>query len=41
MEERALEFITYYELQLEIARRFTLIRKNIKISQVRLLNYLE
>ncbi len=36
MEEKALEFITYYEVQLEIAKRFTSIRKNRKISQVRL-----
>lgn len=36
MEERALEFVTYYELQLEITKRFITIRKNRKISQLRL-----
>ena len=36
MEERALEFVTYYEVQLEIAKRFITIRKNRKISQLRL-----
>ena len=36
MEEEALEFVTYYEKQLEIAKRFVAIRKNRKISQQRL-----
>lgn len=36
MEEKALEFVTYYELQLEITKRFITIRKNRKISQLRL-----
>ena len=36
MEEKALEFVTYYEKQLEIAKRFVAIRKNRKISQQRL-----
>ena len=36
MYEKALEFVTYYEKQLEIAKRFVLIRKNRKISQRRL-----
>ena len=36
MEERALEFVTYYEKQQEIAKRFIYIRKNRKISQQRL-----
>lgn len=36
MEDKALEFVTYYEKQLEIARRFIAIRKNRKISQERL-----
>lgn len=36
MEEKALQFVTYYEKQLEIAKRFVLIRKNRKISQQRL-----
>ena len=36
MYEKALEFVTYYEKQLEIAKRFVLIRKNRKISQSRL-----
>jgi len=36
MEERALEFVTYYEKQLEIAKRFVTIRKDKKISQRRL-----
>lgn len=36
MEEKALQFVTYYEKQLEIAKRFVLIRKNRKISQRRL-----
>lgn len=33
---RELEFVTYYEKQLEIAKRFVQIRKNNKISQKRL-----
>ena len=36
MDNIALEFVTYYEKQLEIAKRFSLIRKNRKISQRRL-----
>lgn len=36
MKEQALEFITYYEKQLQIAKRFALIRKTKKISQQRL-----
>ena len=36
MEDKALEFVTYYEKQLEIARRFIAIRKNRKVSQKRL-----
>lgn len=36
MEEKALEFVTYYEKQLEIAKRFVLIRKKRKISQKRM-----
>ena len=36
MEEKALQFVTYYEKQLEIAKRFVLNRKNRKISQRRL-----
>ena len=36
MYEKPLEFVTYYEKQLEIAKRFVLIRKNRKISQRRL-----
>lgn len=36
MEERALEFVTYYEKQLEISQRFKIIRKNRKVSQQRL-----
>ena len=36
MEEPALQFITYYEKQLEIAKRFVTIRKNRKVSQQRL-----
>lgn len=36
MEEKALVFVTYYEKQLEIANRFTVIRKGRKISQKRL-----
>ena len=36
MEEQALQFVTYYEKQLEIAKRVVLIRKVRKISQQRL-----
>lgn len=36
MEESALEFVTYYEKQLEISQRFKTIRKNRKVSQQRL-----
>lgn len=36
MEERPLEFVTYYEKQLEISQRFKIIRKNRKVSQQRL-----
>ena len=36
MYEKTLEFVTYYEKQLEIAKCFVLIRKNRKISQRRL-----
>ena len=36
MEEQALQFVTYYEKQLEIAKRFVLIRKSRKISQQRI-----
>lgn len=36
MEDKALEFVTYYEKQSEIARRFIAIRKNRKVSQARL-----
>ncbi len=36
MEDRALEFVTYYEKQLEIAKRFVAIRKSRKVSQLRL-----
>lgn len=36
MYEKPLEFVTYYEKQLEIVKRFVLIRKNRKISQRRL-----
>ena len=36
MEEKALQFVTYYEKQLEIVKRFVSIRKNKKISQRRL-----
>lgn len=31
-----MEFVTYYEKQLEIAKRFVVIRKNKKVSQQRL-----
>lgn len=36
MEELPLQFVTYYEKQLEIAKRFRLIRKSKKVSQQRL-----
>jgi transcriptional regulator with XRE-family HTH domain len=36
MEEQALQFVTYYEKQLEIARRFVAIRKARNITQQRL-----
>ena len=36
MKELPLQFVTYYEKQLEIAKRFVKIRKNKKISQKRL-----
>ena len=36
MQERALEFVTYYEKQLEISQSFKTIRKNRKVSQQRL-----
>lgn len=36
MEEQALQFVAYYEKQLEIAKRFIAIRKCKKISQQRL-----
>ena len=36
MDNIALEFVTYYEKKLEIARRFSFLRKNRKISQKRL-----
>ncbi len=36
METQALQFVTYYEKQLEIAKRFVIIRKNKKISQQKL-----
>lgn len=36
MEEKALQFVTYYEKQLEIAKRLVLIRKIRKISQQKL-----
>ena len=36
MEERALQFTTYDEKQLEIAKRFVAIRKSRKVSQQRL-----
>ena len=36
MEDRAIEFVTYYEKQIEIAKRFVVIRKSRKISQQRL-----
>lgn len=36
MEELPLQFVTYYEKQLEIAKRFRSIRKSKKVSQERL-----
>ena len=36
MEEQALQFVTYDEKQLEIAKRFVSIRKSRKVSQQRL-----
>lgn len=36
MEEQALQFVTYDEKQLEIAKRFVTIRKNRKVSQQKL-----
>lgn len=36
MEEQELQFTTFYEKQLEIAKRFIAIRKSKKISQQRL-----
>ena len=36
MEEQALQFVTYDEKQMEIAKRFTAIRKSKKVSQQRL-----
>lgn len=36
MENKELEFVTYYERQLEIAKRFKSIRKKEKISQKQL-----
>ena len=36
MEEQALQFTTYYEKQIEIAKRFIAIRKSKKVSQQRL-----
>ena len=36
MEEQALQFVTYYEKQREIAHRFIAIRKSKKVSQQRL-----
>ena len=36
MEEQALQFVTYYEKQLEIAKRFIAIRKNKNVSQKKL-----
>ena len=36
MEDEVLQFVTYYEKQLEIAERFVKIRKSKKISQKRL-----
>ena len=36
MEEKRIEFVTYYEKQMEIANRFRDIRKGRKVSQERL-----
>ena len=36
MEEQALQFVTYDEKQMEIAKRFVAIRKGKKVSQQRL-----
>lgn len=36
MEEQALQFVTYDEKQMEIAKRFIAIRKSKKVSQQRL-----
>ncbi|MBE6142269.1 MAG: helix-turn-helix transcriptional regulator [Erysipelotrichaceae bacterium] len=36
MEEVALQFVTYYEKQLEIAKRFCIIRKDKRISRKKL-----
>ena len=36
MDEIALQFVTYYEKQMEVAKRFTSIRKSKKVSQKRL-----
>ena len=36
MEEQALQFVTYDEKQIEIAKRFVAIRKSKKVSQQRL-----
>lgn len=36
MEELPLQFVTYYEKQLQIAKRFRSIRKSKKVSQQRL-----
>ena len=36
MEEKALEFITYYEIQKELVKKLVAIRKRQKISQKRL-----
>ena len=36
MEEQALQFVTFYEKQLEITKRFVAIRKSRKVSQKRL-----
>ena len=36
MEEQALQFVTYDEKQMEIAKRFSAIRKSKKVSQQRL-----
>lgn len=36
MNEKALQFVTYYEKQEEIVKRFVKLRKDMKISQKRL-----